>query len=110
MPEPCPICRNPSNAGSPTFRGRKEVTVRGEIISNDDRGPMVGSLGCAPASDGYFCWWPSLPERQSDNSGEQGQGASQEHRVRRDPRHGSLPQDNDVRVTEPVLATPTPVW
>src|SRR3954463_3830295 len=21
-----------------------------------------------------FCWWPSLPERQSDNSGEQGQG------------------------------------
>ena len=26
MPEPCPICGNPSNAGSPTFRGRKEVT------------------------------------------------------------------------------------
>src|SRR5215208_6530148 len=22
----CPICGNPSNAGSPTFRGRKEVT------------------------------------------------------------------------------------
>jgi hypothetical protein len=26
MPEPCPICGNPSNAGSPTFRGRKQVT------------------------------------------------------------------------------------
>ena len=26
MPEPCPICGNQSNAGSPTFRGRKEVT------------------------------------------------------------------------------------
>ena len=26
MPEPCPICGNPSNAGSPKFRGRKEVT------------------------------------------------------------------------------------
>ena len=26
MPEPCPICGNPSNAGSPMFRGRKEVT------------------------------------------------------------------------------------
>ena len=26
MPEPCPICGNHSNAGSPTFRGRKEVT------------------------------------------------------------------------------------
>ena len=26
MPEPCPICGNPSNAGSPTFRGRNEVT------------------------------------------------------------------------------------
>jgi hypothetical protein len=26
MPEPCPVCGNPSNAGSPMFRGRKEVT------------------------------------------------------------------------------------
>ena len=26
MPEPCPVCGNPSNAGSPKFRGRKEVT------------------------------------------------------------------------------------
>ena len=26
MPEPCPVCGNPSNAGSSTFPGRKEVT------------------------------------------------------------------------------------
>jgi hypothetical protein len=26
MPEPCPVCGNPSNAGSPKFHGRKEVT------------------------------------------------------------------------------------
>jgi hypothetical protein len=26
MTEPSPSCGNPSNAGSPTFRGRKEVT------------------------------------------------------------------------------------
>ena len=26
MPEPCPICGNPSDAASPKFRGRKEVT------------------------------------------------------------------------------------
>ena len=26
MPEPCPICENPTNAGSPKFGDSKEVT------------------------------------------------------------------------------------
>ena len=61
MPEPCPICGNQSNAGSPTFRGRKEVTCEtcgqfqvsdaGEAalkrLTSEDRRAQKGEQGLA---------------------------------------------------------------